>query len=145
MSFETESQIEAWMQSFEALPEERRDLIQRWFAMQKLIIENAGVEAAEWFGYVQWAMDNPLDYRFVLDFPDRGERANSPETSSARFQDTSREKDETKKARELVGAAVRKTAVADGPGMKANAKSEGGLERELFDRFMKEQMGKVRK
>src|SRR5262245_54207516 len=69
MAIEHENEIAEWLKAYEALPEERRDRIQRWFAMQKLIVDNAGIKADEWFRYIQWAMDNPFDYSFVNDFP----------------------------------------------------------------------------
>lgn len=137
MTIENENEIQEWMKSYEALPEERRDLVQRWFAMQKIIIEHAGISAEAWFGHIQWAMDNPFDYSFVQGFPEK------EETVSA--ADSAKETDETRAARKLVGGATKKTPLADGPGMKDKAKSDKGLEKELFNRFMSEQMGKGRK
>ena len=75
----------------------------------------------------------------VADFPEKEGELGTGEKDSAK------ETDETRKARELVGAATKKAAVADGPGMKDKATSEKGLEKELFSRFMSEQMGKGRK
>src|SRR5688572_17463764 len=110
MAIENENEIAEWMKSYESLPEERRDLVQRWFAMQKLIIENAGTTADEWFRYIQWAMDNPFDYRFVMSFPEK------EETHGA--SDSAKETDETRAARLLVGADPKKAPAADGPTMK---------------------------
>lgn len=124
---EHEDQINDWMRSFKELPEDRQDKLKRWFATQKIIIENSGLSEEEWFTYIQWAMDNPLDYEFIKDFPDIPEAR--PEADAAERADA------TKKARQLVGGQV--AAVApDGEGIKDKAKSEGGLEKELFERFM---------
>src|SRR5260370_42689489 len=132
MTIENENEIQEWMKTYEALPEERRDLVQRWFATQKLIIDNAGITAEEWFRYIQWAMDNPFDFSFVQQFPEKEEAGGA--------SDDARKTDETRDARKIVGADTKKAPIADGPGMKDKAKSEKGLEKELFSRFMSEQM-----
>ena len=124
---EHEDQINEWMRSFRELPEDRQDKLKRWFATQKIIIESSGLSEEEWFTYIQWAMDNPFDYAFIHDFPD------VPEADVS--TDAAEKSDATKEARALVGGQV--TAQApDGEGMKDKAQAEGGLERELFDRFM---------
>ena len=137
MAIENENEMAEWMKSYEALPEERRDLVQRWFATQKLIIENAGISAEEWFRYVQWAMDNPFDYSFVMNFPDK--------EGAAVGADSAAKVDETRAAQKLVGGDTKKAPLADGPGMKEKAKSEKGLEKELFNRFMTDRIPKGRK
>jgi hypothetical protein len=137
VSVENENEIAEWMKSYEALPEERRDMVQRWFAMQKIIIENSGINAEEWFRHIQWAMDNPFDYSFVLAFPDK----DAPNATA----DSAKASDETRAARKLVGGEGKKAPLADGPGLKEKAKSEKGLEKELFNRFMSESMNKGRK
>ena len=124
---EHDDQINDWMRSFSELPEERQDKIRRWFATQKLIIDSSGLSEEEWFTYVQWAMDNPFDYGFIHDFPDIPELA--PDADEAERTDA------TKKARALVGGQVSAKA-PEGDGIQEKGKSEGGLERELFDRFM---------
>jgi hypothetical protein len=126
---EHEDQIREWMRAFEALPEDRQDKLKRWFATQKIIIDSSGLTEAEWFGYVQWAMDNPFDYAFIHDFPDLPE-------AGAGQADGAERADATKRARQLVGGQV-KTRAPDGPGLKEKATSDKGLERELFDRFMR--------
>lgn len=125
---EHEDQINEWMRSFEELPEDRQDKLKRWFATQKLIIENTGLSDEEWFTYIQWAMDNPFDYSFIMDFPDKPEVVG--ETDAAERGDG------TMAARNLVGGAVPARA-PDGPGLEEKGKSEKGLDRELFDRFMR--------
>jgi hypothetical protein len=137
VAVENENEIAEWMKAYEALPEERRDMVQRWFAMQKIIIENAGISAEEWFRYIQWAMDNPFDYSFVNQHADK----EAPSASS----DSAKAEDETRAARKLVGGEGKKAPLADGPGMKEKAKAEKGLEKELFNRFMSESMNKGRK
>lgn len=137
MTIENENEMAEWMKSYEALPEERRDLVQRWFATQKLIIENAGISPEEWFRYVQWAMDNPFDYSFIQNFPDK--------EAPAVGADSAAKVDETRAAQKLVGADTKKAPLADGPGMKEKAKSEKGLEKELFNRFMTDRISKGRK
>lgn len=132
MAIENENEIAEWMKNYEALPEERRELVQRWFATQKIIIENAGVTAEEWFRHVQWAMDNPFDYAFVSDFPDK------PETNVS--SDSAKGSDETRAARKLVGGDTKKAPLADGHGMKDKAKSDKGLDKELFNRFLSNQI-----
>jgi hypothetical protein len=125
------------MKMYESLPEERRDLVQRWFATQKIIIENTGISPEDWFRYIQWAMDNPFDFSFVKDFPEKEEGVASA--------DSAKKTDETAGARHLVGADTKKTPLADGPGIKDKAKSEKGIEKELFNRFLSEQISKGRK
>ncbi len=126
---EHDEQIQEWMKGFKELPEDRQDNIFRWFATQKIIIENSGLEMQEWFAYIEWAMDNPFDYAFINDFPDMPEH----EVGA----DAAERADGTKQARALVGGAVAVTGpTADGPGLKDKAKAKEGLERELFDRFM---------
>jgi hypothetical protein len=137
MAIEHENEIADWMKSYEALPEERRDMVQRWFAMQKLIIENAGISAEDWFRHIQWAMDNPFDYRFVTEHFEK----EATEVAG----DSAKEADETRDARKLVGADTKKAPLADGPGIKDKAKSEKSVDKELFNRFMAEQMKKGRK
>lgn len=128
---EHENRMAEWMEAFEALPEDRRDKLQRWFATQKVIIENGGLSEEEWFGYIQWAMDNPFDYSFIHDFPDQPEA--NPEADSAERGDG------TKAARQLIGGdtAAPAAPVEDGRGLKDKATSERGLERELFENFMR--------
>lgn len=137
MTIENENEIAEWMKTYEALPEERRDLVQRWFATQKVIIENAGITAEEWFRYIQWAMDNPFDYSFVQAFPDKEVEGGA--------RDSAAKVDETRKAQRLVGADTKKAPLADGPGIKEKAKSSQGLEKELFNRFMTDRISKGRK
>lgn len=124
-----EDQIREWMRAFEELPKERQDKLYRWFATQKIIIDSSGLTEAEWFGYVQWAMDNPFDYAFINDFPDMPD-------AGATTADGAERADATKKARALVGGQVQARA-PDGPGIKDKGKSDKSLERELFDRFMR--------
>ncbi|MCK6550380.1 hypothetical protein L6R52_31375 [Myxococcota bacterium] len=132
MAIENENEIAEWMKTYEALPEERRELVQRWFATQKIIIDNAGISADEWFRYVQWAMDNPFDYAFVQGFADKPDAVVSADSAA--------ESDETRAARKLVGADAKKAPLMDGPGMKDKAKSDKGLEKELFNRFLSNQI-----
>jgi hypothetical protein len=137
MAIEHENEINEWMKSYEALPEDRRDQVQRWFATQKLIIENAGISPEEWFRYIQWAMDNPFDFSFIQNFPEKEEAGGAA--------DDAKKQDETRDARQLVGGETKKKPVADGPGMKEKAKSEKTIEKELFNRFLSEQISKGRK
>lgn len=127
---EYEEQIQDWMKSFETLPEARKDNLMRWFATQKVIIDNTGLTPEQWFGYIEWAMNNPLDYSFIMDFPET-------EESKAAMAEGSAERD----ARKFVGGNVPTKAATDGPGMQDKAQSERKVERELFDRFMKERLG----
>ncbi|MEL7369478.1 MAG: hypothetical protein AAFN74_11235 [Myxococcota bacterium] len=131
---EFEDDINEWMESFRELPEDRQDNLKRWFATQKIIIENAGLSANDWFLLVQWAMDNPMDYSFILDFPEQAEH--DPEL------DSSERSDATKGARDLIAGGKADPKVApDGPGIKEKAQSSKTLERELFSNFMKGRLG----
>jgi hypothetical protein len=130
---EHEDAINEWIKAFEKLPEERRENLSKWFATQKIIIENSGLSPEEWFRHIEWAMDHPLDYSFVLEFPDV--------TDEAAAADSAARTDETRTAREMVGADAPKTPLADGPGIVDKAQSEKKLERELFDEFMKNRLG----
>jgi len=124
---EHEEHISEWMAAFDELPPERQENLKRWFATQKIIIENSGLTEEEWFGHIQWAMDNPFDYGFIKDFPDVPEAVTEA--------DAAERSDATKQARALVGGQVEARA-PDGPGIKDKAEAKEGLERELFDRFM---------
>ncbi len=128
---EHEEDIEKWMEAFNKLPAERQDKIHRWFATQKIIIEHTDLTVDEWFGHIQWAMDNPFDYSFILDFPD--EAADGGE-------DAAEVGDDSRDARELVGGQTARNA-PDGPNIADKSKAGGQLERELFDDFMKNRKG----
>ncbi len=116
-----------WMKTFDALPEDRQKELERWFATQVLIMENLGLPEDEWFGLIGWALDNPLDFSFIDAFPD--------ETRGTDVQDGDGDKAAAKK---IVGAANDKN-VATGAGLKEKA-SGGGLDRELYQRFMANRM-----
>ncbi len=131
MAHPHEEAINDWMKSFEALPADRKDNLYRWFATQKVIMEASGLKTDEWFGYIQWAMDNPFDYSFIHDFPEVAESA---------VGDAAERSDATRSARQLVGGTV-KVAAPDGKGMKEKATSNQALERELFKNFMKGRRG----
>jgi hypothetical protein len=128
---EHEDAINDWIKAFEKLPEDRQDKLKKWFATQKIVIENSGLSPVEWFSYIEWAMDNPFDYSFIQDFPDNPDEAKS---------DSAARTDETRTAREMVGAAGAKTPLV-GEGVAEKAKSEKKLERDLFDEFMKNRLG----
>ena len=63
-----------WMESFETLPEEKREHLRQWFVVQAMIMENLQVSEEEWFGLIYWAMEHPFDFSFVDDFPDEPRR-----------------------------------------------------------------------
>ena len=131
---EFEDQINDWMDAFKALPEERQENLRKWFATQKVIIDNSGLTPEAWFGYVETAMQNPFDYSFIHDFPERSEHDAG--------RDAAERSDSTQGARDLIagGKADPRTA-PDGPGIQEKAKSEQSLERELFSNFMKGRLG----
>ncbi len=131
---EFDDDINEWMVAFKELPEDRQDNLKRWFATQKVIIENSGQSVEEWFLLVQWAMDNPFDYSFVLDFPDQAEHDPS--------RDSAERTDQTQGARDFVAGGKADPKLAPhGPGIRAKAQSEQSLERELFSNFMKGRLG----
>lgn len=135
---EHEDAIREWIKGFEALPEDRQDALKRWFATQKVIIDASGLTPVEWFSHIQWAMDHPFDYSFIMDFPDAAEGAG--------VADGTERGDATRGARNLVGAQTVKTAPTEGTkGITEKGKAEKGVERELFDRFMRERLGGGRK
>lgn len=127
----SEEVLADWAQAFEALPADRQENVKKWFATQKLIIEASGLEPEEWFAHVEWALDNPFDYSFIADFP---------ETGASESRDAAERADATKASRQLVGGET-KVSAPDGEGMKTKAKAKQGLERELFDNFMKNRLG----
>ena len=129
---EHEDQIRDWMKAFDALPEERKELLARWFGTQKLIIDHAGLTEDEWFGYVEWALTNPFDYRFVENFPDDGHSEGPKDSAEA--------SDSTRVARDFVGFDTQLNA-PDGPGMAEKAQSSKRLDKELFDNFMRNRKG----
>ena len=124
--------LEDWVQAFEALPEDRQENVRKWFATQRVIIEASGLEPQEWFSYVEWALDHPFDYSFIQDFPDVGNGAGTT--------DGAERVDGTRKPRELVGGNT-KVAAPTGEGIQEKAQSGKGLERELFDNFMRNRLG----
>lgn len=130
---EHEQQIQEWLKAFEALPKEQQDNLQRWFATQKVIIDNTGLTPEQWFGYIEWAMDNPFDYSFILDFP--------ADASATLGEDAAQIGDTTRDARKLVGGDTKVTAATGEGGLQDKATSDRKVERELFDRFMKERLG----
>lgn len=134
---EHEDAIREWIKGFESLPADRQDALKRWFATQKLIIDNSGQTPAEWFSHIQWAMDHPFDYSFILEVPDIAE-------PGAAVADAAERTDATRDARNLIGGQVARNA-PDGKGITEKGKAERGVERELFDRFMKERLGGGRK
>lgn len=116
-----------WISAFEALPPDKRENVEKWFATQKIIIEASGLEPQAWFGYIEWALDNPFDYSFIQDFPDVGTGT----------EDEAERTDGTRSARQLVGGETRVAAPDADEGMAKKASAKKGLERELFDNFMK--------
>lgn len=65
-----EEATKAWQQEFEKLPEERQVAVQKWYAIQAYTAEQLGLTVEEWMAHVQWAMENPLDFSFLADFPE---------------------------------------------------------------------------
>lgn len=122
--------LEDWVSAFDALPEDRRENVRKWFATQKVIIDASGLTPEQWFGYVEWALDHPFDYSFVQAFPETGEAS----------ADGAERQDGTRASRELVGGQT-KVSAPSGDGLKGKSQASGGLERELFDNFMKNRLG----
>lgn len=131
MAVDQENRIQDWIKAFDTLPPDRQESLKQWFAVQKIVIDNAGLTAEEWFAQIAWAMDNPFDYSFILDFPENP--VDSPTADKAEASETIRD------AKKLVGGTTKQTAVADGPGMGDKAQKEG-LDKELFNRFMKDHL-----
>ena len=136
---EHEDAIKDWIKGFEELPAERQENLKKWFATQKIIIDNSGQTPKEWFSLIQWAMDNPFDYSFINDFPDVAESG-----AGAKAKDAAEKVDATRGARQMVGGETKHHA-PEGKGIQEKATSDKGVERELFDRFMKERLGGGRK
>lgn len=126
-----DDRLEDWISAFERLPAERQENLRKWFATQRVIIEASGLEPEEWFRYVEWALDNPFDYSFIEDFP---------EAPSASSLDGAERTDSTRRPRELIGGATR-VSLPEGEGLRGKAVAKKGLERELFDNFMKNRLG----
>lgn len=126
-----EDVLDDWMSAFEALPEQSQDHLRRWFATQKLIIEASGLSPEAWFGYVEWAIERPMDYSFIEAFP-------APE-ASVDEQDGS-ETDETRASRALVGAELERQALDQGEGVRTMVEGKS-LEREVFKNFMQNHLG----
>lgn len=126
------AEVDDWMQAFQTLPTARREALRQWFSTQELIIEHSGQSASSWYQLIQWAMEHPGDYSFVEAFP-----APPPDTQQP---DRAERGDATEQARVFVGgeagwAAPATEAISD------KARSEEGLERELFARFMAGRLG----
>lgn len=134
---EYSAQIEEWIAAYEALPEDRKASLTLWFATQRLIVENAGISLRDWCAYLEWAMHNPLDYSFILDFP---------EQKRAKPRDESQRGDETSRARSLIGADVVRHNIEPGSrarvgsGIRDKSASSREVDHDLFARFMQERM-----
>ncbi|MBK8013704.1 MAG: hypothetical protein IPK13_20440 [Deltaproteobacteria bacterium] len=130
---EYSGQIEAWIAAYEALPDDRKASLTLWFATQRLIVENAGISLREWCGYLEWAMHNPLDYSFIVDFPEK---------KRPKPRDESQRGDETSRARSLIGADVSRPNIegTTATGMREKSASSREVDHDLLARFMQERM-----
>ena len=59
----------SFLEKVEALPEERKRAVQHWFGTQMFIAKELGLDPDDWFGYLDWALQNPLDFSFLFQRP----------------------------------------------------------------------------
>jgi hypothetical protein len=130
-----QKQADAWMDAVGQLPKPRQEAVAIWMEMQGFIVQNLGVPPDEWLGYVQWALENPFDYSFVEEFPDDG--------TYELTEDSATIGDATEAARNVVGSKAAKN-VATGDGIQGKRKTDG-IDKELFNRFMSQHMGTLKK
>jgi hypothetical protein len=110
--------LNAMIESFQALPPDRQDAVKNWMMIQRLIAEHTGVTREEWFGLIQEALDHPLDFSFLEERTTNGEGADLEQIDGAR---------------QMLGDRAAKTAL-EGKGIVETSK-KGALEQELFQRF----------
>lgn len=122
--------VDHWMAAFRQLPPASQTALRQWFATQELIIAHSGQSARAWYTRLQWAMAHPGDYSFIDDFP-------APDPKA---EDSTERGDATQQARAFVGGDASWQAPAT-QGIQDKARSERGLEQELFARFMAGRLG----
>lgn len=125
-----EAVLDDWMTAFDALPPDRQENVKKWFLTQRVIIEASGLTPEAWFAHVEWALDHPFDYSFIQDFPAEGGAEDGSESTAA-----------LNASRRLVGADTRVAAPQTGAGVAKKGGAAKGLERELFDNFMRNRLG----
>ncbi|MEM7675277.1 MAG: hypothetical protein AAF449_04645 [Myxococcota bacterium] len=58
----------AWLQAYEGLDEAQKDRVQKWLHLNKFITRTLRIDWDQWVeDFLQPAMDNPLDYSFMMD------------------------------------------------------------------------------
>ena len=127
---ELEFDEKVWLENYEKLPPGRKKGLERWFATQALIIHNLGIEEEKWFGLIWWALENPLDFSFIEEFPEGGGPSQKVEKGPQ----------EGAAARRFLGADGEKKQVATGGDGVRKSATKGGLDQELYQRFMANQM-----
>jgi hypothetical protein len=123
---ETDKEIQSWLGAFDQLPKERREAVAAWLGTQRILYETLGVAQGEWWGYIEWALKNPLDYSFIDELPAAG------------AQDGAMGLEIDSKTKTLLGTTAKAAApvIPDG-------KDEGELKqhREAFQNFMRSRSG----
>lgn len=114
------------------LPEERRLALNQWFAIQRASARSLGIEEAEWWSLIEWAMDNPLDFSF---FPElAGEALAAAGAPGEPGEPVGAEQEA--KARRLVGGAAASAPAQGAPTMADKSQATRDLDREVFQRFL---------
>jgi hypothetical protein len=110
---------DAMIEMFESLAPDRQEAVASWFMIQRLIAEHSGISREEWFGFIQEALEHPLDFGFVEDV--------KPGSTAAA------DLEKIEDVRQKLGDKTAKTAL-EGEGI-VEASKKGGLEQELLQRF----------
>lgn len=121
--------------AIDALPEERKRRLEAWFQMQNMIAENLGIDGEAWFQYVEWAIQNPLDYGFLIPLAD-----SMADTSGADGVEGKPERET--EARKILGEEEQpKTPLLQqGPSLSERAQSQDELSRALYEGFVRNQV-----
>ncbi|MFH1808850.1 MAG: hypothetical protein ABIJ09_08895 [Pseudomonadota bacterium] len=56
-----------WKNAMESLEPDKQQAVKAWLDTQMFIARELGLEAEEWFEYVEWAFKNPFDFGFAAD------------------------------------------------------------------------------
>ena len=110
---------DAMIEMFETLEPDRQQAVAEWFMIQRLIAEHAGISREEWFGFIQQALQHPMEFGFL----EGGKQESVEGDDLEKIED----------AREKLGEKTAKTAL-EGEGI-VEASKKGGLEQELLQRF----------
>jgi hypothetical protein len=127
---DAEGRQKIWLDAYNALPKERQQRMQDWFAGQSMIIEALGLSDDEWFEHVQWSIEHPLDYSFLYEIADAVDEGGDALVGERNDH-----------ASRFLGQETAQGPIEQGPTMAERADNGGALDKELFQRFVQSQLG----